>query len=265
MIGHRWIRSLNYGWRVLATGWCFLSFSLGGLALSITAFPLLTLFVRNADRRRDACQWVIHQSFRLFIGQMCWLGVMSVELHGAEKLATAGRTLVLANHPTLIDVVLIISLMPRADCIVKETLWRHLGFGGTIRAAGYIPNTGPEALVAACTEQLNKQRPIILFPEGTRSQPGMALQFQRGVAHIALAADCEILPVLLHCTPLTLTKSMRWYQIPDRRFHIRLDVLPSRRLSDFSSASDGTSLTARSLTRALLDFFNEELHYHAST
>lgn len=255
----RWGDWLNYGWRVLATGWCFLSFSLGGLLLTVTVFPLIRLRWRDPDQRRDKTQRVIHHTFRFFIGQMCWLGVMSTELHGAQHLSQLNGELVFANHPTLIDVVLMISLMPRADCVVKESLWRHKGFGGVIRAAGYVPNRDPTQLVTACQAQLTKGRPLIIFPEGTRTEPGQPLIFQRGAAHMVLAARAPVRPVLLTCEPPALTKGKRWYQIPPRRFHVTLRVLPPVPFEQWGVATDSPPLAARQLTRAMQQFFTQHL------
>lgn len=250
---------LNYSWRVLATGWCFFSFSLGGLLLTVTVFPLIRLRWRDPDQRRDKTQQVIRQTFRFFIGQMCWLGVMSTELHGAERLSQLQGELVFANHPTLIDVVLMISLMPRADCVVKESLWRHKGFGGVIRAAGYIPNQNSEQLVNACRQQLNKGRPLIIFPEGTRTEPGQSLNFQRGAAHLVLASRAPVVPVLLTCEPPSLTKGKRWYQIPPRRFHVTLRVLDPVPFEQWQVETESVPLAARQLTRNLQQFFTQHL------
>ncbi|NQD35554.1 1-acyl-sn-glycerol-3-phosphate acyltransferase [Permianibacter sp. IMCC34836] len=250
-------RQLNYCWRVLATGWCFFSFSLGGLLLTLTVFPITHLCWRDPDQRRDRAQRAIHQSFRFFIGQMIWLGVMSVELRNAERLRELNGVLVLANHPTLIDVVLMISLMPRADCIVKEALWQHRYLGGVVRAAQYIPNRGAEQLVQDCGKALAKQRPLIVFPEGTRTVPGDPFSFQRGAAHVALATDCEMVPVILTCNPPTLTKATRWYQVPARRFHVRLDVLEPIRAEQIIARGTEAPLASRQLTRWLQQFFSD--------
>ena len=250
-------QQLNYCWRVLATGWCFFSFSLGGLLLTLTVFPIIHLRWRDPDQRRDRAQRAIHQSFRFFIGQMIWLGVMSVELRNAERLRELNGVLVLANHPTLIDVVLMISLMPRADCIVKEALWRNRYLGGVVRAAQYIPNRGAEQLVQDCSKALAKQRPLIVFPEGTRTVPGEPFSFQRGAAHVALATGCEMVPVILTCNPPTLTKATRWYQVPPRRFHVRLEVLEPIRAEQIIASGTEAPLASRQLTRWLQQFFSD--------
>lgn len=250
-------QKLDHGWRVLATGWCFFSFSLGGLLMTLTVFPWIRLRWRDRETRRQKTQYAIHRAFKLFIGQMIALRVMDVTLSGAGRLRDAGGVLVLATHPTLIDVVLMISLMPRAECIVKESLHRHPWFGGVVRAADYIANRGAEQLVEDCREAMARGNPLILFPEGTRTTPGQPLQFQRGAAHVIMATGVPVLPVVITCEPPTLTKDTRWYQVPARRFHLRLtvhDALDARALVPDDLAPP---LAARQLTRNLQQFFTE--------
>ncbi len=53
---------------------------------------------------------------------MSGVGVLSYEFHGAERLGRPGQ-IILANHPSLIDVVFLIGFTPQATCIVKEALF----------------------------------------------------------------------------------------------------------------------------------------------
>ena len=131
--------------------------------------------------------------------------------------------IVVANHPTLIDIVLLSALhSPRAvhreARIVGQPISRAL-----MRGSGYIPNDlEPEALVAACREALADGRSLIVFPEGTRSRPGMKLRFQRGFAHIATLLKADIQLAFISCTPPTLTKGEKWWAVPLSRPEFRV-------------------------------------------
>ena len=131
---------LNYAWRLAMTGVAFASFSLGGLLITLCVFPVIRILPGGDAARRDRTQWVIHSLFRLFTWFTCAVGIMRLHLKNAEALRNTTGTLVLANHPTLIDVVIMISLMPKADCVVKAALWESPFLGGVVRAAGYISN-----------------------------------------------------------------------------------------------------------------------------
>jgi 1-acyl-sn-glycerol-3-phosphate acyltransferase len=169
--------------------------------------------------------------------------------------------LVLANHPTLIDVVALISLMPNASCVVKQALWRSPFLGGVVRAADYISNSRPEALLEDCARDLQSGNPLIIFPEGTRSRPGQPLRFLRGASYIALGSGRPLLPVLISCEPSTLTKLQKWYQIPERRFHLKVKILPAENIAQWIDATDAPTIAARKLTQALEAFFTHKLEY----
>ena len=117
-------KKLCYIWRLLATGWCFLSFSLGGLLLAVLVFPVLNLanlFLPESREKYQRAQAVIHFAFRFFIRQMVVLGIMRVHVSGVERLQSRQPKLILANHPTLVDVVLLISFLKHTNCAVSYT------------------------------------------------------------------------------------------------------------------------------------------------
>ena len=257
------MRGPNYYWRLMATGACFATFGVGGLVLSTLVFPVALLF--SGSRRLSTARWLIHKSFAAFIGLMECAGIMRFEVVGRERLRNCRNTLVLANHPTLIDVVALVSLIPNANCVVKRSLWNNPLLGGTVRAACYISNIDAVGAVDDCAEALATGDPLIIFPEGTRTRPGEALKFLRGAAHMALKSNLPIVPVVIRCTPSTLSKRERWYQIPCRRFHLQLHVLPPVHASQWVRADEPQSLAARRLTSALEEFFTFNLNQNAAT
>ncbi|MDN3521811.1 lysophospholipid acyltransferase family protein [Halomonas ramblicola] len=248
--------------RGLGTALSFSAFGLGGLVIGLVVAPVLQLAVREPRRRRRLARRVIRQAFRAFIGLMRALGVLDYRLEGGERLTRPGR-LILANHPSLIDVVFLLAHVPDADCIVKGRLATNPFTRGPIRAAGYITNREPEAVMEAARASLAEGHPLILFPEGTRSVPGRPIKFRRGGANIALRTGTPITPVLIRCEPTTLTKGEPWYHIPSRKVRINLRVLDD--LPPEQDAARPASQQARALTRALSGHFNRELErfHHA--
>lgn len=205
---------LNYYWRIAATGVCFALFGIGGLLLGITAFPLLNLVPLGKAWRTDKARALIHHGFRLFVSFMQFCGVLRVRLIDAHKLRDLQSCLVIANHPTLIDVVILISLVRNCDCVVKQGLWRNPFLRGVVSAAGYISNSDSDHLIDDCAAALNGGGTLIVFPEGTRSVPGAPLKFKRGAANMAVRSHCDVVPVSIHCEPPSLMKGQRWYQVP---------------------------------------------------
>ncbi len=220
-------RALNtdfYYWRLLATGFCFTVFGIGGLVLGIVITPLLRLVVWDRARRQRVVRKLVHWCFGMFIGLMRYLGVLTYEIHGRKRLSEPGQ-LVIANHPTLIDVVFLVARIPNGICVVKDDLLHNYWLGALLRSAGYVGNAeDPQASLTACANALRSGATLIMFPEGGRSVPGTSRRLRRGAAYVALATQKELTPVHISCNPPTLTKANRWHDIPHRRMHFVIDV-----------------------------------------
>ena len=83
------------------------------------------------------------------------LGILTYRVEGAERLRKPGR-LIVANHPTLLDVVLLVSQMPEVDCIVKSGLWRNPFLRWPVSWAGYLPNAAGEKLIEECSATVRR-------------------------------------------------------------------------------------------------------------
>jgi 1-acyl-sn-glycerol-3-phosphate acyltransferase len=215
---------LNRGWRVIATGFSFAGFGVGGLLLGGIVFPLLLVVMRHRQRRSAFARWTIHHLFRLFVAMICGLGLCSLEVRGRERLHRRGL-LILASHPSLIDVVFLMSLVRDADCIVKAALLRNPFTRGPVRAAGFVCNDSGPGLIDDCMASVRAGRNLIVFPEGTRTPAGSALgRLQRGAANLAVRGELSITPVRITCSQQMLGKSDKWWRVPRRAGHFVIDV-----------------------------------------
>ncbi|MFI4978857.1 MAG: lysophospholipid acyltransferase family protein [Nevskiales bacterium] len=248
---------LGRAWRVGATGFAFAVFGLVSLLLSLTVLPLVAVSAADVDGARRRVQRVIHYGCRWFIWLMKSLGLITYELHGREHLQVPGR-LIVANHPSLIDVVFLLAWMPQLDCIVKQDLWHNPFLRRAVGWAGYIGNASPDGLIESCTASLQAGRSLIVFPEGTRSMPGRRSVFRRGAAHIALRSDADIVPLRIRCEPITLTKGSKWYQVPEQPPHYTFIAAAPMRPERGCREGDSASMAARRLTAQFEVLLNVE-------
>lgn len=251
-------KRINRYWRVIATGLSFALFGLGGLMLRLVVFPVLGVVVRDPRQRMLRARSVIRLAFRGFVELMRVLGVIRYDITGLERLDRQGM-LILANHPTLIDTVLLMAFVRHADCIVKNALWRNPFTRGPIRAAGYISNEQGPDLIEDCIESIRSGGNLIIFPEGTRTPRDGHISFKRGAANVAVRGACPITPVRIACTPATLGKGAKWWEVPDTVAHFRLHIGPDIRIgTDVPQCADNPTLAARQLTTYLQQYFMKE-------
>lgn len=249
-------------WRVLATGFCFAMFGLGGLLLRVLVFPPLALAVRDRRRRAELARAAVHRCFRGFIELMRLSGVLRYEIVGRERLDRRGL-LVLANHPTLIDVVFLISLIEHAVCVVKAPLKRNPFTRGPVLGAGYICNDDPEGVIEDCRQALDDGGNLLVFPEGTRTAEDGIIRLRRGAAQIAVRCCRDITPVTISCVPRSLTRAIPWYVVPIRPMHFRIHVLDDIPIAAYTGGDEPEALAARRLTQDLTDYFSRETQAHA--
>ncbi len=241
--------SVNYLWRLFATALCFFMFGFVSFLVWAILFPVVALFLGEGIAKKRRSRHLMHWVLRGYIELMRILGVLHYQIEGSDRLNRPG-CLIVANHPSLIDVVFLLSLTRNATCIVKPALLRNPFMRIPIRAVGYLYADDPKKLMEACAGELHEGSSLIIFPEGTRTTPGKPVKFQRGAANIALKSGAKILPVRIDCSPTTLTKHEKWYQIPPKRalFRIRVgDDIDPRPYAE----NDLRSIAARNLTHDL--------------
>ena len=236
--------------RLAWTGLSFTLFGLGALLFGLLYFPLLMLLVRDRQRRQDIARRSVSRLFRFFIGFMGLL-VLTWRVDGLDQVGDTRRTLVVANHPSLIDAVFLIALFPGADCVVKAAHWRNPLMRFAVQAANYIPNLDNEVLITTAIERLEQGGCLVLFPEGTRTRQDQPSQFKRGAAVIAARAAADILPVRICCSPPTLRKGEPWYRIPAQKPHWTLEALPRIRPDDWQPADRSEKQNSIELTEVL--------------
>lgn len=242
------LRRLRQAWRVVATGLAFSVFGVACVLFGFTLFPLACLTAPDRAAARRRAQWIVHRWFGAFAALMKGLGLITVEIDGAERLRRPGH-LIVANHPSLIDVVLLIAHIPEVDCIVKQQIFRNPLMRWPVVWAGYIGNSAPEQLIADCAAALQRGHSLLVFPEGTRTVPGQPLRMTHGAARIALAAGASVLPVTITCSERTLFKGQPWYRVPPQTPHYRLRVGEPYPAGRFLTEAGGQiTVAARRLT-----------------
>jgi 1-acyl-sn-glycerol-3-phosphate acyltransferase len=118
---------------------------------------------------------------------------------------------VVSNHESFVDILLISHLPWEMKWLSKAELFRIPFLGWMLRLAGDIPiqrGFGPSAIeaIARCREALANRVSVMIFPEGTRSTTADLLPFKDGAFRLAIDAGVPILPLVVHGTSTALPK-----------------------------------------------------------
>lgn len=249
---------LNQAYRIFASAICYLLFGILGLLVWTAGFPLITVVLPKQLRLQYA-HMLAQTIFRFFIGWMRMLGVLSYEFINESALNQPG-SIIIANHPSLLDIVFLISRVEKGICIVRKELLNNPFMHSAIKHCGYVVNDHPDLLVDDCHSVLDQSMTLIVFPQGTRTPLSEHFKFQRGTARIALQSGVDIIPVYIECKPPHLRKGESWYCVPVRRPHYKFKVGDKINPRDHVD-SDLPSIACRQLTRFLENHFAEQYRF----
>lgn len=118
---------------------------------------------------------------------------------------------VVANHESFVDILLISHLPWEMKWLAKQAFFRYPGVGWLMRMAGDIPivrsqRDSADAALAQCRDRLDKRVSVMIFPEGTRSHSGDLGPFKTGAFRLAIESGAPILPLAVHGTRPALRK-----------------------------------------------------------
>ena len=200
-----------------------------------------------------------HRYFKIFVKLATILGGISLSVENKGALSELRSKVVIANHPSLFDVVILFSLSPNADCIVKGELIQNKFISLIIKNL-YIPNNIPfDDQLEHAKKSMEEGNNLIIFPEGTRSKPGEPWEFKKGAARFALYSKNDVIPIYFGGNEkIGLRKHDKLLQFhPTERYKYILKVLPSISIKEFEDMPMTKSATK--LTHKMKEILEKEL------
>ncbi|MBX2810116.1 MAG: 1-acyl-sn-glycerol-3-phosphate acyltransferase [Cellvibrionaceae bacterium] len=249
-------QACNKYWRIFATGFSFILFGVGTTAIGC-CFLIIAPLPWPATCKQDWIRRAISCSCQGYIRTMKHLGLLTYRFELQQSL-TQGGNLIIANHPSLLDAIFLLAAYNNLCCVAKRALWHNPFTAIAVRLAGYIPNSG-EDFIEQAAAKLAQGENILIFPEGTRNRHDTELNFKRGAANIAVKSQCKIAPILIRCTPRTLQKQDKWYQVPEFVPHFFLQEYATIKLHEAIDTERPQTLQYRHLTQYLRQYYLTKL------
>ena len=210
--------------------WGFLGVS------SLLLFPVaLVLWVVTApfDRRLA----ILHQFTCFWASLYTWVHPRwRVGVTGREKIRPGVAYVMIANHQSFLDILVLFRLFVHFKWVSKVEMFRLPCIGWNMRLNRYIAiRRGDRESVArmmqACEDALARGSSIMMFPEGTRSEDGRLKAFKPGAFALALRTHVPLLPIVVEGTATALPKS-GWVLRGRHPIRIRvLDEIPYPRFA----------------------------------
>lgn len=164
----------------------------------VTALGVVLLFLAPISRKK--ARYLYHYLIKL----ACWFQIY-VELNikktvlGFSKEKFRKPSVIIANHESHIDILLVLMLYPKIIVLTNERVHKRI-YGALVKMADFYPITsdGIDATIGKIEQRVNEGYSILVFPEGTRSDDPTIHRFHRGAFYIAEKLSLDILPVIFH-------------------------------------------------------------------
>lgn len=171
-------------------------FGVGAVILAVFVFPFIRLFTLHRKDFGVVARAYVSHTFRVFLGFLNILHVSIRKVENEDDYRNIHSKIIIANHPSLLDFVYIMSLVPNSTCIVRGGLTKT-PLRGVIKQA-YITNTTTfEDMCVECKKLTDIGCNVIIFPEGTRTPRHGKNNYKKGAARIALYCGCDVQPIFI--------------------------------------------------------------------
>lgn len=182
-----------------------------------------------------------------------------VELIGGEKLIVGQAAVYVVNHLSSLDIPALYGTLPfQFRILAKKELFRYPILGWHLKRSGQIPIERDNARASMkslmnASSTLRGGMPLLIFPEGGRSEDGLVKPFLGGSFYVAIRAQVPVIPVALVGT---------FEALPMNTFHVR----PRKVKLVVGEAIDSTRFGPREMDKlaAVAQQAVEELYYSHS-
>ena len=189
----------------------YLCFAVGGSIIS-----LMLLLIRpfmSARRRVHVGSRILQYSWKLMCGLLSVTRNLTLRVPHRDKMAKLSGAVIVANHPSLIDVVILTSIIPDSMLVVSPKLMRWPFLRPILHGLCIINDGDTASFIRQAEEGLRQGFNIIIFPEGTRTTPGVKSRVHRGSARLSLATGSDIYPIHIQTDMPFLTKEYPWWYV----------------------------------------------------
>lgn len=196
---------------------------------------LCLLWRRDPPRRARRLQTITSRAYRVMHGWLRLSRLVDFDWSSAWSARSGdgvprGGCVVIANHPTLVDVTAITAALGGAISIVKPGLFRRAMIRPLLVGLGHVEGPGPDPIRAGrvvddVVQHLSWGIPVVIFPEGTRSPAGDLGAFGRVAFEIACRAQVPLVSLGITCDPVYLSKERGPFRPPPRTPRLRIELL----------------------------------------
>ncbi len=129
-----------------------------------------------------------------------------------DRLPWRGPAVLVSNHQSAGDILVLFGLYRPYKWVSKASMFKAPFLGWNMSLNRYVRLVRGDKdsigkMMTTCEAWLDRGVPVLMFPEGTRSEDGEVKPFKDGAFRLAIAKGCPVIPIVLEGTGKTLAKN----------------------------------------------------------
>ncbi len=218
---------------------CFFIFGIGAIFLNFLVFP----FINN---NKELCSDIIHKLWRFFTRLLIFLKLIKLDI---KKLNKIENKVIVSTHPSFVDIVILMGLIPRSTCFVKKELAHNPILKNLIKSIFVTNDIEPEELKKKSKAILDRGFNIIIFPTGIRHRKNEYPKIKKGASLVALNAGKNIIPIKMFADGNFLFINQPFYSVDKKTVTFEIEECPEIKLEEFKNESE--IVTKKQITKQI--------------
>ncbi len=181
--------------RLIVSVLTFLFFGIASIVFTIFIIPLILVPVKKVRK-----QYFLRYITSKFCGGLLRTNIfMHVKKLEIDKIDFSIPSILVVNHQSMLDILLLLSLSPKVIILTKDWVWNNLLFGLLVRYSGHLNiSKGYENLTEDFQNRIDEGCSIVIYPEGTRTDTGNIKRYHKGAFFIAEQKSLPVHKLLIY-------------------------------------------------------------------
>ena len=229
----------------------FIIFGFATLIMGYVCFPLIKLFNQNKKKRLFMYSLFVRIAWQVFVGFLKLIKIIAVKSDDIEKLKNIKNSVIVTTHPSFIDGLVLLSIIPDATCLVANRLAENWLTQNIVKSMFIISGVPVEDIISQTNNMLKNGLSVMVFPSGKRHLKNEYPKIRKGAALIAMSANKDIIPI-------KLTTDIPFLQIGepvnkplDKNVEYTIEVKETIKIKDFTEKYEDEFIRKRELTKAI--------------
>lgn len=197
-------------------------FTVGAILLGILIFPTVKIFSKGEKDYKQRCAAIVNKLWFFLIKYLKLTQIIDFEYD--KKITKIENKIIVASHPSFIDIVFLIALIPNSLCLAKNSILNNFIMRNIVKSLYITNDCTIDDFLAKSKKALDYGFNIIIFPTGKRVDEGEEVQIHKGAAKLSILTKKPIVPIKITTSEPFLTKNRSIFQIGKNIVKFQLEI-----------------------------------------